>query len=465
MRKRRSRCAPVVESLEDRVVLSVIHHSSAAATVLAARDSTGVGTGHPEIDRLQHATRTHGSASHAVPGLGGTTLITNFEQGFVFDSPGTLVSITGHFDPSAFTVVIFTTKTGREYTAVPPVVTVSSVVVATPLFIHPTTLTIGAGGDHVVIEQQILGGVDRTRAIYHLQSQQLPKSDLPAATVMTSVLVLAQSEMATDIANYQTLSAAGVDPTADAASLAQLQAMQQETTGLEGRIVSPEQGMTSPIPLGTLQGADAAIDEASLAMMARLLQASLAGGGMSLPTTSATPAAKTLSAESTSPGHPYPASSGPTISSLAPWAILAEAIIQPLDKAELSVVKLTGPEAARAAAIGSEVEFLTAVLDIEAYAGYEYYESGQFIQAWNDITSHVSNPTSGLATSVSEGDQQLQAATQSMTGAEDLFQRFRGVTPQGQTLENDGDADAQAIEAAPQQAVAIDQQIINLESV
>ena len=185
---------------------------------------------------------------------------------------------------------------------------------------------------------------------------------------------------------------------------------------------------------------------------------------MSLPTTSATPAAKTLSAESTSPGHPYPASSGPTISSLAPWAILAEAIIRPLDKAELSAAKLTGPEKARAAAIGAEVEFLTAVLEIEAYAGYEYYESGQLIQAWNVITSHVSNPTSGLATSVPEGDQQLQAATQSMTGAEDLFGRFRGVTPQGQTLENAGVADAQAIEAAPQQAVAIEQQIINLES-
>ena len=172
MRKRRSRCAPVVESLEDRVVLSVIHHSSAAATALAARDSTGVGTGHPEIDRLQHATRTHGSASHAVPGLGGTTLITDFERGYLFDSPGTLVSIKGNFDPSAFTVVIFTTKTGREYTATPPVVTFTSVVVAAPLFIHSATLTLGEGGFHVVGEQRTLGGVDRTRAIYHLQSQK-----------------------------------------------------------------------------------------------------------------------------------------------------------------------------------------------------------------------------------------------------------------------------------------------------
>jgi hypothetical protein len=347
------------------------------------------------------------------------------------------------------------------------------VVVATPLFVDPTTLTMGEGGFHVVVEQRTLGGVDRTRAIYHLQSQKLPKSHLPAVTVMNSVLVLAQSELAADIANYQTLSAAGVDPMVDAASLAQLLAMQQQTTGLEGLIGPSEQGMTSA--LGTLQGDHAAIDEASLAMMARVLQASLAGGGISLPTTSATPAAKTLSAESrpvgrqrteakTTPGHPHPASSGPTISSLAPWAILAEAIILPLDKAELSAVKLTGPEAARAAAIGGEVEFLTAVLEIEAYAGYEHYESGQLIQALNVITSHVGNPTSGLATSVAEGDQQLQAATQSVTGAEDLFRRFRGVTPQGQTLENDGVADAQAIEAAPQQAVALEQQIINLES-
>jgi hypothetical protein len=447
MRKRRSRCAPVIELLENRVVLSVTNHSSAAATALA---------------------------TNAVHESGAKT-DTGYERGSVIASPGTLVTICGNFDPSASTVVVFTTKTGRKYEDVPPAVTSSSVVIAAPLFIYPTTLRIGAGVDHVVVEQSTSVGTDKTRAIRWLQSLKLPRTGLPPGTVTNSVLPLTQSQLATGIANYQTLSAAGMDPTGGGAAMVQLQDLQQEATALQELILPLQRGQTSQIPLGTFRGARVVINHSSLALIDRLLDASFAGAGVGLSAASAAPAAKTLSDESTqvghriteakrSPRHPDPASSGPTISSLAPSSILAGAIIGPIVNAELSAVKLTGPKLAEAAVLGGSVEFLAAVLEVAVCAGYQYHEFGQLTKALNNVTSHSNNPTSDLATSVQDAERQLQCGTQNTPSIEDLVKQFRNTTSKGQTLENVRSAAAGPTQAAPQQTANIEQRIFQLQN-
>ena len=109
-------------------------------------------------------------------------------------------------------------------------------------------------------------------------------------------------------------------------------------------------------------------------------------------------------------------------------------------------------------------EFLATVLQVAVCAGYQYYEFGQLTKALNDVTSRSSDPTSGLATSVQDGDRQLQCGTQGTPSIEDLVKRFRNTTSQGQTLESVQFNAAQAVQAAQQQTANIEQRMVALQN-
>jgi hypothetical protein len=97
-------------------------------------------------------------------------------------------------------------------------------------------------------------------------------------------------------------------------------------------------------------------------------------------------------------------------------------------------------------------------------AGYEYYEFGQLTQALNGITSHSGNSTNDLATSVQDGNLQLECGTQNTLSIDDLVKRFQNTTSQGRALENARTAAVQATQAAPQQTAGIEQQIVKLQN-
>jgi hypothetical protein len=164
-----------------------------------AAPSSGSVSGLPHSGQL-HTSRVTTAAVHA-QSIGG------FQRGYVFAKPGTLFTVDGQFNPSAKTVISFSDRTGRQFVESPISVTASSVTGVTPVFLHPRTLQIGSGGEHVAVVQQAAGGPTTTRAIYHLQSLKLPQTDSPPGSVLGQVLTQAQTELAVAIQSYQALSA------------------------------------------------------------------------------------------------------------------------------------------------------------------------------------------------------------------------------------------------------------------
>jgi hypothetical protein len=260
----RLRRAPVlVETMETRLMLSAGSALPAAGPAVFKSAPTAVSM-----------TLSHGRAA--------TSRTVKLSVGSA--APGQLLTIKGHFTPSATTEVIFNAPGGLATTVSPASVKAGAIQVIVPLYIDPATAAAAAGTVSVVVRQHTSAGLITWDPATNFGTNDLPATGLASSGALTNAyLVGMQQVLQRAIDTYTKIGTASAKSMDATSLLAGLQTLHDHYAGLAQLIAPIVSDPTQSIVIGSQGGHSVVLNAASLASCDRIIAGTILGGKGAAP--------------------------------------------------------------------------------------------------------------------------------------------------------------------------------------
>jgi uncharacterized protein (TIGR03437 family) len=190
-------------------------------------------------------------------------------------SPGSMLSISGSFDPSATTYVAFTDASGHQIQVAPVALDAQTAVAPVPPFLNPKTYSIGPGSYNVsVVQKKSTGQTTSTTP------KALAVDDLPTTSISPGLITLAMFDELSRTAGAASQTWNGIATATSNAvdsSRLKLPLLQSVIGAGQAKIQALVSGRVAKVSLGQIAGREVYLDMSSVALLDRLILAYVRG--------------------------------------------------------------------------------------------------------------------------------------------------------------------------------------------